>query len=260
MAKIELGGIVSKISGKLGPIVFTSRKTGTCGSAAPPPKHIQSSLLAAHQNIIAQANKDYTALSVDLKKFWREMAQLETTAHRMNQTETRNGRLFYLGWRIRCLHAAANIAFDFQPDSPIYYYSSPNITLFGVSFGFNYVGHPAGAIAPFPWSAAWLSWSPNGTAAAGRTWRKFWPVPGHEQTVRVVNLDPVIFNLIGIPPEWRPQVTGYYDQKTPVKIRHYRVYNYGKIFQAPDYDLWAPGNRFYFREPPRATVFSGNPG
>ena len=223
--------------------------------AAPPPKNINTAALNFHKQIVAQANADYTALSTDLKKMWAVLAQQEAAVTLFNKAECKNGRLFYLGWRIRCLHAASTLAPTFVPLSPIYYYSPPNIDLFGVSFGFEYIGYPSGAVAPFPWSAAWISWSPNGTAQAGRTWKKFWPVPGHEHYARGVNLDPHIYSLVGIPPEWRPQTTGYRDQVVPVKIRHYRVYNYGKIFMSATYDEWATTNRFYFREPPRAMAF-----
>jgi hypothetical protein len=260
MAIISYGSIVSSIRGKLGPFVFTRGKTGPRVYAAPGTKQINTPALNAHKCIVAQANADYTALSADLKKMWQTLAQQEAAVTLFNKAECKNGRLFFLGWRIRCLHAAANIAPTLVPTSPIYYYRPPRIDLFGVSFGFHYEGYPSGAVAPFPWSAAWISWSPNGTAAAGKTWKKFWPVPGEEQHTRAVNLDPHIYSLVGIPPEWRPMVTGYYDQHTAVKIRHYQIYPYGKIWMSADFDEWATANRFYFRAPPRPLAFFGIPG
>jgi hypothetical protein len=255
MAKVTFGSIVSSVTGKLGPLVFTRTKTGPRVYAAPGPRLINTPALNAHKCIIAQANADYTALSPDLKKMWQTLAQQESAVTRFNRAECKNGRLFYLGWRIRCLHADADILPTLVPTSPIYYYRDPRIDLFGVSFGFEYNGFPSGAVAPFPWSAAWISWSPNGHAAAGKTWKKFWPVPGHTQFARGVNLDPHIYSLIGIPPEWYPQTTGYRDQLTPVKIRQYQIYSFGKIWMSADFDLWAPAHRFYFREPPRPMVF-----
>ena len=257
MARFTIGPLIHSIRGSIGGLTFRNDKAGGTMYERPPSKNIVSASLQEHKQIVSQANKDWASLNQAQKQFWNEAAKLEQSLSNIRASVTTSGRLFFLGWRIRGLHAHVTYAATLQPPAPIYYYYYPRVVLFAPGLGFQYYGAPLGAIPPFPRSACWMSWSPNGSAAAGRTYKKIWPQPGHYNNVNVVDGDSLVYAALGIPPEWRPQVSGYYPQKTPVLIRHYRCYPNGRIATALDYPAWAPGNQFYFKEPPDTPVFSG---
>lgn len=257
MAKFVLGPLIHSIRGSIGPLTFRNDASGGRVYERPPSKNIVSESLQEHKLIVAQANQDWASLTTDQKKYWTEAAKLQESLGTYQPAPTTNGRLFFLGWRIRGLHAHVTYAATIQPPGVIYRYVYPRITLFAPGLGFQYYGTLFGSVPPFPRSACWLSWSPDGKQKAGRIYKKIWPQPGHYNNVNVVDGDSLIFAALGIPPEWRPQVSGYYPQTTPVLVRHYRCYPDGRITTALDYPAWAPGNQFYFKEPPDTPVYSG---
>ena len=257
MAKITYSALVSEISGSIGPLTFRRSNSGSVMQDRPATKRQDTQAMCLHKIYVSQANKDWANLDQDSKKFWKQAADFELTRGRFALRSARNARLFYLGWRIRCLHAGASCAYDTLPPLPIFQDDYFRMVLFSPGLSVSWYNFPLGGTPPYPRCSAWISWPVNGVRRTGRRWFKFWPVAGQENKAYGVDLDSVLYDVMGYPPELTAMVSGYYPYKAIPRVRSYGVYASGQIGIMPERDIQPSGAQYYFKIPPDPPVFGG---
>lgn len=255
MAKILPSPLISQISGSVGSGTFRTSKSGTILYSTPPVKRVETVWAQEARIIQSTAAADWNNLSDDKKAWWTRAATNENALFNTAKVFSKSGRLFYIGWRTRCLHAASTVSYDTTPPYPIYQSVSIRIRLFQGILGFDFYGINWTAVPPHPRSAAWLSWPKNGTEKAGRTWWKIWPQKGYENMVHAVNMESTLFEQRGIFPEFRDMVGGYYTVRQNPKIRQYRVSISGRISIAPDTEIVNPLGVYNLVIPLRPTTY-----
>ena len=257
MAKIEYSALISNISGSIGPLSFRKKGASSIMQSRPPTKRIDTPAMLLHRQYVQQANTDWASLSSSKKKFWKNAAIMESRRGLFAQVTSRNGRLFYLGWRLRCLHAGASCAYDTIPPLPLYSSDYFRMELFQPGLSVTWYNYQSGGTPPYPRCAAWISWPVNGTRRPGRRWFKFWPQPGHEGNAYGVDLDAVLYSVMGYPPELTALVSGYYPCSVSPRVRAYGIYADGRVGIRPEWDVPLPGANYYFKIPPDTPVYGG---
>lgn len=255
MARAIQSPLLTSISGSVGDLNFSDRRGSLVLSSKAPTKRLNSRPLQKHSMFLRQAAQDWINLSDDMKKYWSFRAKTDVIPPGITGLRGLTGRQYYYSWRLKCLHSYAECAYDLQPSQTLYLYQGPNMDVFTPGLDFNYYGYPAGSSPPWPRSCCWLSWSPDGRKKAGRRWFKIWPIEGHETARQCVDMDSLIYQIMGYPPELRPVQSQFVTQVAKPLITHWRVWSYGLVGGCQNYPYSVSTGQYYFRIPPLTPFF-----